>query len=130
MSDNTFYAYSFDEETFHGQFATPEEALIAVRNEANLENCPMGKAWIGTGTPVRTSDYMLCADDVRNFVAERAGDECGDASEYWLADRFEADTAKKIDDLLDQIAEVIQQTEPPRFFKVTDVVEHLLGNRP
>ena len=119
------YAYSFDEEVFHGQYASFQEALAAAEEDADEET----SVWIGLSSPAFTRQFMPDSSELRDNLAERAGDEFGEYSEDWLSSPFPKDVAEKIDALLSQIAEIIQQYDPPRFFNIDQAIEHALADK-
>ena len=124
MSGQT-YSYSFDDEVFHGQYASVEEALAAAEEAADEEM----SVWIGLSSLAFTRQFMPDSNELRDNLAERAGAEFGEYSEDWLSSPFPQDVAEKIDVLLGQIAKIIQQYDPPKFFHIGKTTEHALANK-
>jgi hypothetical protein len=76
------WGVSTDEESFHGHYASKEEALENAVSDLGLE--PGQRFWVGGGAlyrPTRSVD----ADSLFDKLAEHAGDECGEIAEDWLS---------------------------------------------
>jgi hypothetical protein len=74
------WGVSTDEESFHGHYATKEEALAAAQSELAL--APGQRFWVGGGhlyRPTRSVDV----DALLDRLADDAGDACGDVAEGW-----------------------------------------------
>jgi hypothetical protein len=94
--------------------------------DASINRDPGTKFWIGTATHASASEFMLDADDLRCYLGEQASAENGEYAEDWLTDPFTPDQAAQINAHLAKIAELIQKFQPPEFWQVNDVQEHMV----
>lgn len=105
------YSYSYDEETYHGQFDTPEAAALDVF----IDNPGREEIWVGENKHVTAHDF-IDADDVLNEAAMRADENCGECAEDWLSG-IGRDKAKRAE-LEKLIGDWLQENEPPHFWTI------------
>ena len=109
----TKYSYSLNEEIYHGQHLTEEDAALA-----GFAKDPSADAvWVGLNVERTPTDFVSVGDIIENLQCA-AGDECGEASEDWLDD-LDKDKAKKAE-LRDLIGGWLDQNYPVKFWTVED----------
>lgn len=114
-SNGQFYCYSTDEELFHGDHATREDAIAA-----GFERYPDAPA-IYIGTQVRYPAHRFVdGESILTQVSECAGDEAGECAEDWLWGS-EIRKPEKLAELEQLVGDWIQVNEPPTFYMVEDV---------
>ena len=108
------YSYSYDDETFCGTFASPEEAAADYLNDRpDEESVEVGQNQRRTSHNY-VGEYHI--ESLLEMVAESAYEECGDYAESWLSD-LTKDT-KQIKELKQIVGDWIQRKEPPGFWHV------------
>ena len=113
-SDAMTYSYSYDDETFHGTFASPEEAAADYLNDRpDEESVEVGQNQRRTAHNY-VGEYHI--ESLLEMVAESAYEECGDCAKHWLSD-LTKDT-KQIKELKQLVGDWIQSKEPPGFWHV------------
>ncbi len=71
------YAYSHNEETFHGSFSTEHEAIVE-----GFAGTNRAKIWVGEHKPPTPPEQLIDADTVIEAVIEQ-DEYCGEWSETW-----------------------------------------------
>jgi hypothetical protein len=116
------WGVSTDEESFHGHYATKEEALAAAQSELAL--APGQRFWVGGGglwRPGRCGD----ADRILEYLAESAGDDCGEIAEDWLSDVSREDKEALESDLHAVVMAWLRRTgNLPAFYCCETTEEH------
>lgn len=107
------YSYSTDDETYHGEFDSPEAAAAeAFYNDPELESVSVGE------NRKHTAHRYVSADRILEDVTERAYDECGEASETWLDGvMYSVDEKAELERL---VGDWLQAQEPPNFWRVAN----------
>jgi vacuolar-type H+-ATPase subunit E/Vma4 len=116
------YSWSIDEEHYHGEFATREEAL-----EEALDGIEPRTVWTGRNVPADTASSYLgdVARSILDSAIDNAVDEVGEAAESWLSHitrEQEADLNRLIAEAFDAWATA--HGLQPTFWSVTDLQEH------
>ena len=120
MSDT--YSYSYNEEHYHGQHKTREEALVAGRAEH-------------PGTTISTAkvvpfapDYDAVANTVFETLSEQAFDQCGECAENWEIEGnaygkdLKTELAMR---MAESIKQLVDRHQPPvGFWTVTEIEYH------
>ena len=108
------YSYSCDDETFHGTFASPEEAAAGYLNDMPDEE----SVEVGQNQRRTAHNYVgkYHIESLLEMVAESAYEECGDCAVSWLSD-LSKDT-EQIKELKQVIGDWIQRKDPPDFWHV------------
>lgn len=77
------YSYSFDEETFHGECATVEDAIEEARDDAACIGEPVaGAVWIGENRePTEWITAFRLGDCIDGMLGDWLADEVGEAAE-------------------------------------------------
>ncbi|UPG86811.1 hypothetical protein L2Y94_05505 [Luteibacter aegosomatis] len=119
--DTRTFSYSYDEETFHGKYASREEAINAAAKNSYDGCLAEGTTiWIGRNEPPpHVRDLMIGADDFVEYIAERVGEEYGECSQDFLD--VDAEQKAEIQRRLDDIADYIQLIDAPTFYLIQDV---------
>lgn len=108
------YSYSHDGETFHGTFASPEEAAAAYLNDMpDEESVEVGKNKQRTAHNY-VSQYHI--ESLLEMVAESAHEDCGDGAESWLSAL--TNDADQLKELKQVVGDWIRRKEPPDFWRV------------
>jgi hypothetical protein len=105
------YAYSMNEETYHGEFKTREEAAL----EPFAADPILDAVWVGE-IKKHTAHTFVSGDSIIEDLMNRAADECGEWSEDWLVDLIR--NKEKVAELEKIIGDWIQANEPPTFWTV------------
>lgn len=119
------FSYSYDNQRFHGEHASREEAI----EEAYAERCGLAPGtMIYTGrrhAPPHPSEFLPDPDDIIDTMACRASDNYGECAEDWLS--FLNDEQKaKLQPHLDAIAEMIKEIDPPTFWLIEDIEPYVV----
>lgn len=107
------YSYSYDDETFLGSFASPEQAAAHCLRDSDAESVEVGK------NQPRTAHHYVGQyhiETLLEMVAENAYEECGDCAGEWLHDTIKDSDSVK--DLKRVIGAWIQKEAPPGFWHV------------
>jgi hypothetical protein len=105
------YSNSRDEEIFHGDFTTPEDAAAdAFYDDPDLET-----VWVGENKK-QTAHGFVDGESILESATERAYDEAGECSEVWLSALLR-DKAKCAE-LGKLVGDWIEANEPPQFWTV------------
>lgn len=107
------YSYSTDDEIYHGEFDSPDAAAAeAFYDDPELEAVSIGE------NRKHTAHHYVSADRILEDVTERADDECGEASEDWLAGvMHNVDLKAELERL---VGDWLQAQEPPNFWRVAN----------
>lgn len=107
------YSYSTDDEIYHGEFDSPDAAAAeAFYDDPELEAVSIGE------NRKHTAHHYVSADRILEDVTERAYDECGEASEDWLAGvMHNVDLKAELERL---VGDWLQAQEPPNFWRVAN----------
>lgn len=107
------YSYSPDDEIYHGEFDSPDAAAAeAFYDDPELEAVSIGE------NRKHTAHHYVSADRILEDVTERAYDECGEASEDWLAGvMHNVDLKAELERL---VGDWLQAQEPPNFWRVAN----------
>jgi hypothetical protein len=124
--DTRTFSYSYDEETFRGDYATREEAInAAVKNSYDGFLAKGTRIWIGRNeAPPHARDVMIGADDFLEYIQERVGEDYGECSEDFL--NLDAAQKAEVQRRLDDIADYIQSIDPPTFYLIQDVEPYVV----
>lgn len=123
-SQNELYGYSFDQEVFHGKYASREEAASAAISENDAE--AGAKFWTGKNDdPPHASAFIQDADDLLDYMAQRAYDEYDEQADDWPGD-YTPEQRTEVDRLLGNLADYIQSIDPPKFYLIGEVQEHVV----
>lgn len=115
----TKYAYSTDEEMYHGTFDSAEEAI----EESCVE---VGSTiWIGETVPYTAHQFVPKLESFLESINEAAGDEVGESAESWMLDQLHAAAMTELQHALDAFAETLQRVAPPTFYGLKNVTEHV-----
>lgn len=104
------YAYSNDEEEFHGKYDTPEKAAIA-GFEANPDDDTIT---VAVAVIPKTRDFVSTHRLIEDIQVS-AIDEIGGAAEDWLTEV----TEDQIQELEDLIVTWLDRVDPITFFGIT-----------
>lgn len=117
------YAWSVNEEDYHGSEATREAAVQAAIGDNDLE--PGRKVWTGEAVKRSAGYYLTSADRLLEDMQERAYEHHGEYSEDWLT-KVSSEQERELD--LDLKAAVDAWAEKyghrPFFYEVSNTVEH------
>ena len=115
----TKYAYSWDGETYHGEFDSAEEAI-------EDSCCEVGSTvWIGETIPNTANHFVPRLSSFLESIEEAAQDECGECAEDWLCS-LPAEATQQLQSALDAFADTLQRVAPPTFYRVRNAVEHVI----
>lgn len=78
------WCYSHDEENYHGDFDTREEAIAEAQADEPEREC-----WVGK-TVGFTPRLDVFAESILSDVLDQAHECCGEAAEGWLGERTKA----------------------------------------
>jgi hypothetical protein len=110
------FSYSTNEETYQGDYASPEAAA-----EAGFQDNPdYDSLWIGINKKFTAHDF-ISVSDILDGIAENAGDECGEAAEDWLV-KIEKDPVKR-DELCTLLGDWLEANDPVTFCSVDEVIK-------
>jgi len=115
------YSWSTDEETFHDQCDSFEEALAAAidYHGGDLE---IGRTvYVGEVEPVATSS-LVDEGNIVERMQEMAFDYAGESSEDYL----QGVTTEQFDELRSLVAAWADRVEPPNFWQVLNSVAHVI----
>ncbi len=82
------FAYSLDEEHYHGTFDTPEMALAEGKADAESRH-EVGetvKIWVGKGVPVDVKTLLPDSDDIIDRAQELIYEHVGEIGDTYLSD--------------------------------------------
>lgn len=126
---NEIFGYSLDGETYHGRYATRDEAVEeAIRaNSESLYLPPSGEFTTGRhDDPAHASEFVPDIDDILDHMANKASDDydAEDWPDLGPNDALEAQARLKAS--LDEFAEAIQLCSPPTFHYIVDEQTHTM----
>jgi hypothetical protein len=123
------WGVSSDEESFHGHYATKEEALAAAPSD--LEGVEPGQRfWVGGGRLWRPS-FSVSPEQLFETLADHASDECGEIAEDWLSAVSREDEAALEHDLHAVVMAWLKRTGNLPDFYCCEVTEaHVMPARP
>lgn len=127
--ENT-YCYSFDEECFHGEFDSREEAIKEAFEENKDYNNKYKVCWVGKCIEVIPSGFGI--EPILEDVAHNTkADTCGDFADDYLMDV----SNEHMTELEDAMHEVLfnwldkHEEYKPTWFEVDDIEEVYLGGK-
>ena len=107
MGKGKFY-YSFDDETYHGEFDNEDEAV-----EEALADNDDEVIYVGIGDPKDASEYVD-VDDLLERISEVAYNQCGEVAEEYLMHWSEEEK----DVLQKMICDHLNKVDPVTFCNV------------
>jgi phage FluMu protein Com len=113
--DASEYSYSWDEERYHGNFNSREEALA----EAFATYETAQSVFTGRNVPFQP-DWEGAAESALEQLECQAGDECGECSEDWNPERNKQIVAR----VAAAIQAAVTELDAPCFYTVEDVQRH------
>lgn len=128
------YSYSTDEESFHGQFETREEAAEAGFADLKDEIDEAGERpsmiiWTGENA---TPNRPIYADEVIDDVCERTTEEAGEWADKWLTkmSRLPKDVISELQTELQKTWDRWEENYSlqPDWYNVKNVEQHTKGD--
>jgi len=117
------YAWSINEEEYHGSEGSREDAIQAAIEDNDLE--PGQKVWTGVVVKEPASYYLKSARHLIEDMQERAYDDAAEYAENWLTKvtpEQESELELSLHAAINEWAE--KHGHQPQFYTVTDTVEH------
>ena len=116
---NDRFSYSHDEENYHGEFATREEALAEGRASGRVD----ATVWTGRSVPPTQPEEWWEAEDWLELVS------CQDSYSLDCADGWDESTKEQRRELESLVRPIMaawldRHGLRPRFWLVEDVIEH------
>lgn len=99
IEDTAHYAYSFDEEHYHGESNSIEAALEEAKEDREFEDAEPGsviEVHIGRCIPITAEQLLIDADDIIERAQERCYDYAGEIAETYIDDWHTVPKEKKI----------------------------------
>lgn len=128
------YSWSLDQETYHSEFETREEAVEDAISGDPPEAGYGRSVWTGRIVPVDVkrlvSGYQT---HVMEWLTEQAFDQCGLPSEDWLDPKdVPKEALSALDKAMGEMVEAWLKEHGlmPKFWAVDDVSEHLVSGGP
>lgn len=126
--DSEIYGYSLDGETFHGRYATREEAVAAGVKANQEERYLSPGSEFQTGRhddPAHASAFIPDVDDILEHMAQKADDEYGDC-DMWpdISKDDIVEARQQLEAALQNFADAVQGVSPPCFHFIVDTESH------
>lgn len=124
------YGYSLDGETFHGHYATRDEAIAAgIQDNAEERYLSPGSEFT-TGrhdAPAVASEFVPDVDDILEHMAQKADDEYGEC-DMWpdIGKDDIVEARQQLEAALQNFANAVQAVSPPSFHFVVDTEPHVI----
>jgi len=118
------YAWSTDEEMYHGKFDTVEEALAEAREHLidGLDEDPGSyTVWVGEAKPIPTG-RLVDAECIVERMQERAYEEVGEFGEDYLTTA----TAEQLKELEALVVAWADRVEMPSFYSADNILAHTI----
>ena len=127
------FAYSLNEENYHGKYDTREEAITAaiLDEDAALADevkLVLGQSiWTGKCVERTASNYFSSINQILEDMQERSYDEIGEWCDNWL----KGITDQQIEELSSDLVTIIdawatKHVLHPKFYLIENIQEHVL----